>query len=49
MVSREGFSVGYVEEKAFEVRAHTIQLIRKGFAKIEGVEDNTLKLIYIHD
>ncbi len=45
----KGFSLGPIEEKAFEAKGETAQLIRKGFVKKDGVEDGVLKMIYIHD
>ncbi|UXD21129.1 glutamyl-tRNA synthetase [Ignicoccus pacificus DSM 13166] len=44
----EGFSLGMVEPLAFEKRGWA-QLIRVGFVNIQGVEDGTLKMIYLHD
>jgi len=44
----QGFSLGKIEPKALKVRGW-VQLVRLGFAKIEGVDDGTLKMIYVHD
>ncbi len=44
----EGKSLGKVEPLAFEKRGWA-QLIRTGFVKIEGVDDNVLHMTFVHE
>ncbi len=44
----QGFVSAKAEPEARNVEGW-VQLIRFGYAKVEGFEDNTLKMIYLHD
>ncbi len=44
----ERYVMGKAEPMAMEVKGW-VQLIRLGYAKVDGVEDNTIRMIYLHE